>query len=123
MILILVTRNVLIYISDDEVCFDVKITTVRYGADTMWWLGTCSSNGLIYDHYKKYIHRCCLRPGQHTLTCINKQNPYGWGDGHIEIQGHRYCNDFMSYRLIQRIIIRSMIIIIFMSATLIILWI
>ena len=101
--------------SDDEFCFDVKITVVLHGADLMWWLGTCGSNGFMYENYKKYIFRCCLGPGQHTLTCINKQNPYGWGDGHIEIQGHRYCNDFISYRLIQQIMIRSMIIMIFLS--------
>ena len=93
--------------SGDEVCFDIKTFTIQYGSDSQWLLGTCNSIGKEYKNFKKYIDRCCLKPGQYTLTCINTKNPYGWGDGYVEIQGHRYCDDFMSYRLLQKISIRS----------------
>lgn len=100
---------------DIEVCFDVKISTIQFGfdyspdgADIIWWrLGTCEKAATKYYQYKKYIQRCCLKPQQHILTCINKKNPYGWGDGYIEIQGHRYCDDFMSYKSIQKVTIRG----------------
>ena len=91
----------------NENCFNVKMSAVQYGSDAEWQLGACSSVGTKYDNHKKYIHRCCLKPGQHILTCINKRNPYGWGNSYIEIQGQRYCDDFMSYRLMQKIGIRG----------------
>ena len=98
----------LIYFLDDEVCFDVKISTAQYGSDLEWRLGTCNSIGILYPT-KIYIHRCCLKPGRHTLTCINRRNPFGWDGGYIEIQGHRYCDDFMAYRLMQTINIKGII--------------
>ena len=105
------------YFADDKVCFDVKISTIQYGfefrsmynrSDAIWWrLGTCEKVGDPYEQYKNYIQRCCLKPQQHILTCINKKHPYGWGDGYIEIQGHRYCDDFMSYKLMQKVTIKG----------------
>ena len=93
----------------------MKVSTEQYD-DLEWQIGPCYNNGTWYldkniENYKKfekYIERCCITPGQHTLTCINKQKPFGWGMGYIEIQGHRYCDDFMSYRLMQKITIDSM---------------
>ena len=95
-----------LFILDDKICFDVKISTEQY-ADLEWQIGACYSNRNWYQTFEKYIERCCITPGQHTLTCINKQQPFGWGTGYIEIQGHRYCDDFMSYRLMQKITINS----------------
>lgn len=80
---------------------------MQYGQDSEWRLGTCNSTRFEYNNFKKYFQRCCLKPSEQTLTCINTKNPYGWDGGYIEIQGHRYCNDFMSYRLTQKITIRS----------------
>ena len=68
-----------------------------------WQFSSCSSIGVHYDKYTKYIHRCCLNPGNYTLICRNKEKPHGWNDGYIEIQGHRYCDDFLSYRVMQKI--------------------
>ena len=82
---------------------DIKVSTKALGPEMEWQFSSCSSFGISYDKYTKYIHRCCLGPGNHTLICKNKKSPYGWDDGYIEIQGHRYCDDFLSYRLIQRI--------------------
>ena len=79
------------------------MSTVQYGSDAEWQLGTCNSTGIQYEGYSNYVHRCCLAQGQYTLTCINKSRPAGWDEDFIEIQGHRYCNDFMSYRMMQKI--------------------
>lgn len=86
--------------SGDRLCFDVKVVTIQFGSDLEWKLGICETKKVVYDNGKTYLHRCCLKPGQHTLTCTNKRTPYGWGDSYIEILGHRYCDDFMSYRLL-----------------------
>ena len=84
----------------------MKISTLQY-SDIEWRLGICEQVVSEYIPYKKYIQRCCLKPQQHILTCINKKVPRGWGDGYIEIQGHRYCDDFMAYKLMQKVTIRS----------------
>ena len=96
------------YLADHKICFDVKISTAQHGTDSEWSLGSCDSIGIKYSKHTKYLERCCLQPGEHILTCINRRNPYGWDSGYIEIQGHRFCDDFMSHRMIQKINIRSM---------------
>ena len=85
------------------------MSTVQYTTDIEWQLGTCNSRDIkdIWPN-TKYIHRCCLRPGQYTLTCIRKNGPYGWNEGFVEIQGHRYCDDFLSYKLMQKVRIKGM---------------
>ena len=93
--------------TDDGICFYVKISTYRHGSYSEWQLGECNGNETKYDNFKTYFEKCCLKFAQHTLTCINKKYPSGWDFGYIEIQGHRYCDDFMSYRMMQRITIRS----------------
>ena len=93
--------------AEKKICFNLIVQTMQYGSDTQWQVGVCNSFDITYSDNEKYIKRCCLELGLHTLTCTNKRNPYGWGDGYIEIQGHRYCNDFMSFRLMNRITIRS----------------
>ena len=60
-------------------------------------------NNVKYTDYMLYIHRCCIDPGQYTLTCINTKHPHGWKNGYIEIEGYRYCDDFMSYKAMRRI--------------------
>ena len=93
----------------EEICFNTEISSLENGPDSEWKLGTCG--GTVKSHKDGrpnfYIQRCCLKAGKYTLTCVNRKNPYGWGQGYIEIQGHRYCNDFMSYRMMQKITIRS----------------
>ena len=85
----------------------MTITTVQHGENSEWHLGPCNSIGIVYEDHKEHIQSCCLEPGYQTLTCINLRKPYGWDDGYIEIQGHRYCNDFMSYKIMQRITIKG----------------
>ena len=79
--------------------------STRYdGHMIQWKLGNCSTVGK-YEDNKQYLHRCCLKPGEYTLTCTNMNNDHGWKKGYIEIQGHRYCDDFMGYKSMRRITI------------------
>ena len=75
-----------------------------------WTLGECS-NPESYAEFSSYLQRCCLAPGQYTLICQNTVYPDGWYGGHIEIQGHKYCDDFLAYKTLRRIIIKGNIII------------
>ena len=52
-----------------------------------------------------YLDRCCLRPGIHILTCVNDKSSFGWGDSFIEIQGQRYCDDFVGAKVFRRVFI------------------
>ena len=78
----------------------------KYNADHLHWtLGTCSAS-LQYTNFKTMKEKnCCLAPGNHTLTCYNTQQPHGWKKGFIVINGKRYCDDFIGYKAMRRIII------------------
>ena len=74
-----------------------------------WKLESCSGpppewnnagNSTIYD-------RCCLRPGRYTLTCINEKSMYGWKDTWLEIDGKKYCDDFIGFRAMRPIFVNS----------------
>ena len=88
-------------------CVNLKVSTRYDGHQIRWKFGECSSRGKYADDMT-YIHRCCLEPGDHTLTCINTKEPHGWKQGFIEIEGNRYCHDFMGYKAMRRIAITSM---------------
>ena len=83
---------------------DIQVSTRYDGQQLHWKFGRCFSN-VRYTDYMMYIHRCCLKPGQYTLTCINTEQPHGWKNGYIQIGGYRYCDDFMSYKAMRRITI------------------
>ena len=76
----------------------------------MWELGPCVSGSPV-KKYRKTMHghnaqetekgrfteRCCLQPGLHRLKCYNNDaHALGWKNAHIEIEGHRYCDDFIT---------------------------
>ena len=76
-----------------------------------WMLDTCfSANMLVCEfgfHCKydlQYIDRCCLPPGDYTLTCRDSGGD-GWNGAIMEIQRHRYCDDFVGYKAMRRITI------------------
>ena len=81
---------------------DVKVSTRYDGHQITWEFGNCSSVGR-YEDNKQYLHRCCMKPGKYSLTCTNINEAHGWKKGYIEIQGHRYCDDFMGYKSMRRI--------------------
>ena len=81
---------------------DIYVST-RYQAHQLkWTFGTCISSS-IYEDYKKYSERCCLPQGQHILTCMNTENPEGWKNAFIEINGRRFCDDFISWSLMEKL--------------------
>ena len=62
-----------------------------------WKMGPCYGPK---DHYYIglnviFVEYCCLLPGQYVLTCENNKRPVGWGKDYLEIQGQRYCDDFI----------------------------
>ena len=88
------------------VCVDINVTTMYDGGLVKWEFGPCSS-AQKYANYMKYTERCCVLEGYQTLTCYNTEKPQGWKNGYLEIQGRRYCDDFMSYKAMQRILVKG----------------
>ena len=84
-----------------------------------WALGKCRGRshyyktmGLLHtivrhnDLMHTNIERCCNVPGQHMLKCEikrSREKDQGWAENFIEIQGHRYCHDFVGYSGLRRI--------------------
>ena len=103
------------------VCFDIQLNIVGEAQDetsnlerenvTMRWkLGPCTSlnsieSGATYQYGSVYTERCCLEPGRHTLVCYNDPPSRGWNDAYILINGHRYCDDFISYKSFQNVLV------------------
>ena len=73
-----------------------------------WDLGVCkgSNNYVSNSTYVKH-ERCCLKPGQHILTCHNEKGPYGWGRSSIQVQGQQYCDDFVGFKAQRSILIHG----------------
>ena len=81
--------------------------TTKYNADLLHWIfGPCSKSR-EYANDNTYIEKCCVRPGNHTLTCLNTKQPYGWKKGTIEINGHEYCGDFIGFKAMRRVTIKG----------------
>ena len=78
--------------TEDDVCFDVKLTTVNYGSEISWSLGSCQSNG-GYGNNAEYTEQCCLTPGNYNLECKDSYGD-GWNGGYIEVKGEKYCESF-----------------------------
>ena len=98
----LIKRN---YAKYSIVCLDINVVTTETieRSYTSWSLGGCNSS-LDYTKSSKYVERCCLLPGWHTLSCHNV-NPEGWPAMRIEILGHPYCDDFFEKTARRRIIV------------------
>ena len=91
------------------VCLDITLTTRYDGNLLKWELGFCSST-MNYEDYGQYVQRCCLIPGYYTLSCYNTEKPDGWKKGYLEFHRRQYCNDFMSYKAMQRVQVTGMVI-------------
>lgn len=69
-----------------------------------WEIEKCTSI-LTYTpsepKHKHNIRRCCLKPGQYTLTCRNRKDAKGWGESSIMINGQKNCDNFVGYRTMQ----------------------
>ena len=51
--------------------------------------------------------KCCVSPGNYTLTCSNTRHPHGWKKGFITINGAHYCDDFMGFKAMRRITVKG----------------
>ena len=71
----------------------MKLTTLNYGNEISWNLGSCQGNG-GYGNYAEYIEQCCLPTGSYTLQCKDSANN-GWHGGYIEVDGQKYCDNFL----------------------------
>ena len=81
-----------------------KTSTIR------WKLGACASlnsieTGPQYQYPALYTERCCLESGRHTLVCYSSPPARGWNNAYIMINGKRYCDDFISYKSFQTILV------------------
>ena len=74
-----------------------------------WRMGPCygPKRGLKYQWTTIDHDRCCLLPGQCTLTCINKKSIYGWGNIRFEIDGKRYCDDFIGFQTMRKVLVQG----------------
>ena len=106
-----------------KVCFDIHLnivgetqhensTLLKKIATVRWKLGTCASLnsieiGTTYQYPAVYTERCCLQSGRHTLVCYNTPPARGWNNAYIMIDGHRYCDDFISFKSFQKINVAS----------------
>ena len=71
----------------------MKLNTKGSGNEMSWSFGPCSSEQKNYENHRQYTERCCVAPGEYTLTCKDSFGD-GWGDAFMEIEGQRYCSDF-----------------------------
>lgn len=62
-------------------------------------------DSVVYEANSMYLDRCCLIPGIYTLTCRNDVEPFGWAGSFIEILGQRYCDDFVGFKGLRKIIV------------------
>ena len=72
----------------------MSLTINRYGTEASWTFGSCSS-AQTYANQQEYTESCCLNSGEHTLTCKDSFGD-GWHGGFIEIDGTKYCDDFVT---------------------------
>ena len=89
----------------------MRLQTKSGGEEVSWNFGSCSSTQRYTDN-KQYTERCCLAPGEYTLICndwlwlANGSEGYGgsgWSGGFMEIQGNKYCDDFIGYKAMRKV--------------------
>ena len=85
---------------------DIQVTTKYDGHLIGWEFGHCS-NSTKYEDFMMYVEKCCISPGNHTLTCYADKQPDGWKQGYIEILDHRYCDNFIGFKTMNRVEIKS----------------
>jgi hypothetical protein len=85
------------------VCVDITMNAIDID-DQSWSLGLCSERSVFPNTIEKLIiKRSCLAPGQYILTCKSTSPAGKWKQSFVEIQGHKYCNDFTGLKTFQTI--------------------
>ena len=78
-----------------------------------WTLGPCygPKPGFKYSTSQTHLDRCCLPPRHYTLTCLSRgygrSVGWGWGNSYIEIDGEKYCDDFVGWKAMRSISING----------------
>ena len=88
----------------------VLITEEGLSSNVRWSLDHCSSKKTfqMYKDRGEFTQRCCLTPGNHILTCENSDLAIGWNHAKIVIEGHTYCDDFLSYKAMRVIVVSGL---------------
>ena len=89
-----------------------SVLLLKKNSTIRWKLGACSSLNSIaigntYQYPAIFIERCCLEPGRHTLICYNDPPARGWKNAYMMIDGHRYCDNFVTYKSFQKISVKG----------------
>ena len=100
-----------------EVCVKIEVKIGRNNEKDKgyfspeWTLGSCYGphHEYPYERYPFQSDLCCLSPGRHTLTCINKKSELGWGNVMFKIDEKRYCDDFVGFKAMRTILIEGKI--------------
>ena len=74
-----------------------------------WKLGSCYGPklGMKYSSKEAHYDRCCLTSGVYTLICQNTKSNYGWGNARLEIEGVRYCDDFIGFKAMRHVSVKG----------------
>ena len=75
------------------VCTPIKVVTRSYGKHNSWTFGDCRSSQ-VYESNLFYTEKCCQKPGSYPISCKDSAKD-GWHGGYLEIEGTKYCTDFM----------------------------
>ena len=94
------------------VCLDIKMFLGNFFSlpeSYHWTVGSCSSSQGYRKRDQSYMERCCLPPGDYVLTCSHlfpggerDYSSVSWS-GWVDIQGNKYCHQFLGYRSMDKI--------------------
>lgn len=75
-------------------CVDAEMTlqTSSWGNEITWNIADIFM-GTGYSSHSTNALSCCLPAGEYELECVDSWGD-GWHGGYIEIDGHRYCEEF-----------------------------
>ena len=84
---------------DERKCHTIKIRTEDYGSENSFKIKrgsktVCGSHQRYSDH-ANFEEECCMVPGTYTIDCECSYGD-GWHGGYLEVDGTRYCEDFLS---------------------------
>jgi len=74
-------------------CFDITIQTSNFASEISWSLHECG--GSQYTDDSEFASRCCLAPGQYTLSCMDYQGD-GWHGAVLILEGFTFCQNFLT---------------------------
>ena len=87
---------------NSQYCFNVKTVTGDHGIENSWNIGCVDHycqiciNERKFDLHNTYDRECCLFEDQkeYNINCYDSYKD-GWHGGYLEINGVKYCEDFL----------------------------